>query len=62
MANIMTQINILSKNVMDFGGRSVNALDVGCINLHEAMFKLLYNEEVDFLTNQKGGYRVNYPR
>uniref|UniRef100_M1DC62 Uncharacterized protein n=1 Tax=Solanum tuberosum TaxID=4113 RepID=M1DC62_SOLTU len=35
---------------------------VGCANLEEVNFKALYNKEVNFLANQGGGYRSNYPR
>uniref|UniRef100_M1DYP1 Integrase core domain containing protein n=1 Tax=Solanum tuberosum TaxID=4113 RepID=M1DYP1_SOLTU len=62
MAKIMTQLDILSKNVMGAGARSVNAVGVGCANPDESKFEALYNEEVNFLTNQGGGYRSNYPR
>uniref|UniRef100_M1D954 Integrase core domain containing protein n=1 Tax=Solanum tuberosum TaxID=4113 RepID=M1D954_SOLTU len=62
MAKIMTQLDILSKNVMGAGARSVNDVGVGCVNPNEANFKALYNEEVNFLATQGGGYRSNYPR
>uniref|UniRef100_M1DHY4 Putative plant transposon protein domain-containing protein n=1 Tax=Solanum tuberosum TaxID=4113 RepID=M1DHY4_SOLTU len=62
MAKIMTQLDILSKNVMGAGARSVNAVGVESVILDEAKFEALYNEEVNFLANQGGGYRSNYPR
>uniref|UniRef100_M1DDT7 Integrase core domain containing protein n=1 Tax=Solanum tuberosum TaxID=4113 RepID=M1DDT7_SOLTU len=62
MAKIMTQLDILSKNVMGAGARNVNVVGVGCVNQDEAKFEALYNEEVNFLANQGGGYRANYPR
>uniref|UniRef100_M1DUF9 Uncharacterized protein n=1 Tax=Solanum tuberosum TaxID=4113 RepID=M1DUF9_SOLTU len=62
MAKILTQLNILSKNVMGAGARSVNAVGVGCANPEEIKFEALYNEEVNFLANQGGAYRSNYPR
>ncbi|KAK4726893.1 hypothetical protein R3W88_031810 [Solanum pinnatisectum] len=62
MAKIMTQLDILSKNVMGVGSQSVNVMGVGCVNPQEAKFEALYNEEVNFLANQGGGYRSNYPR
>uniref|UniRef100_M1DZI3 Gag-pol polyprotein n=1 Tax=Solanum tuberosum TaxID=4113 RepID=M1DZI3_SOLTU len=62
MAKMMTQLNILAKNVMGAGARSVNVVGVRCVNPHEAKFEALCNEEVNFLANQGGGYRANYPR
>uniref|UniRef100_M1DN40 Integrase core domain containing protein n=1 Tax=Solanum tuberosum TaxID=4113 RepID=M1DN40_SOLTU len=62
IGKIMTQLDILAKNVMGAGARSVNVVGVGCINPEEAKFKVLYNEEVNFLANQGGGYRTKYPR
>uniref|UniRef100_M1DSM3 Putative plant transposon protein domain-containing protein n=1 Tax=Solanum tuberosum TaxID=4113 RepID=M1DSM3_SOLTU len=61
MAKRMTQLDILAKNVMCAGARSVNAIGVGCVNLDEAKFEALYNEEVNFLTNQGGGWQANSP-
>uniref|UniRef100_M1E0P4 Integrase core domain containing protein n=1 Tax=Solanum tuberosum TaxID=4113 RepID=M1E0P4_SOLTU len=72
MAKIMTQLDILSKNVMGFIARSVNDVGVKCANLNESKFEALYNEEskfealyneeVNFLANQGSSYRSNYPR
>jgi len=62
MAKIMTQLDILSKNVMGAGTRGVNAIGIRCANPEESTFDALYNEEVNFLANQGGGYRSNYPR
>uniref|UniRef100_M1DW25 Integrase core domain containing protein n=1 Tax=Solanum tuberosum TaxID=4113 RepID=M1DW25_SOLTU len=62
MAKIMTQLDILSKNVMGAGAQGVNAVGVGCVNPNETKFEALYNEEVNFLANQRGGYHSNYPR
>uniref|UniRef100_M1DYA7 Uncharacterized protein n=1 Tax=Solanum tuberosum TaxID=4113 RepID=M1DYA7_SOLTU len=62
MAKIFTQLDILSKNVRGAGARGVNVEGVGCANPVEAKFEALYNEEVNFLANQGGGYRSNYPR
>ena len=39
-----------------------NAVGVQCENLEEMKFKTLYNEEVNFLANQCGGYCLKYPR
>ncbi|KAK4731451.1 hypothetical protein R3W88_024439 [Solanum pinnatisectum] len=62
MAKIMTQLDILSKNVIGAGARGVNAVGVGCANPEEVKFEALYNEEVNFIANQGSGYRSNYPR
>uniref|UniRef100_M1DIV3 Putative plant transposon protein domain-containing protein n=1 Tax=Solanum tuberosum TaxID=4113 RepID=M1DIV3_SOLTU len=59
---MMTQLNILAKNVMGAGTKSVNDVSVGGVNPEEAKFEALYNEKVNFLSNQGGGYRANYPR
>uniref|UniRef100_M1DTB4 Uncharacterized protein n=1 Tax=Solanum tuberosum TaxID=4113 RepID=M1DTB4_SOLTU len=61
MAKIMAQLDILSKNVMGAGACGVNVVGVGCANPKEIKFEALYNEEVNFLANQCGGYRSNYP-
>uniref|UniRef100_M1DI97 Uncharacterized protein n=1 Tax=Solanum tuberosum TaxID=4113 RepID=M1DI97_SOLTU len=61
MAKIMTQLDILSKNVMGAGTRSVNAVGFGCVNPDGAMFEALCIEEVNFLAKQGGGYCANYP-
>uniref|UniRef100_M1DH69 Integrase core domain containing protein n=1 Tax=Solanum tuberosum TaxID=4113 RepID=M1DH69_SOLTU len=60
MDKIMTQLDILSKNVIGAGARSVNAVGVGCANPDESKFEPLYNEEVNFLANQGDDYRSNY--
>uniref|UniRef100_M1DTP2 Integrase core domain containing protein n=1 Tax=Solanum tuberosum TaxID=4113 RepID=M1DTP2_SOLTU len=62
MAKMMTQLDILAKNVMGDGTRSVNVVGVCGVNPEEAKFKILYNEKVNFLANQGGGYCSNYPR
>uniref|UniRef100_M1DM18 Integrase core domain containing protein n=1 Tax=Solanum tuberosum TaxID=4113 RepID=M1DM18_SOLTU len=40
----------------------VNIVGVGGVNPNESQFEALYNEEVNFLANQRGGYRANYPK
>uniref|UniRef100_M1DL55 Putative plant transposon protein domain-containing protein n=1 Tax=Solanum tuberosum TaxID=4113 RepID=M1DL55_SOLTU len=49
----MTQLDILSKNVMGVGARSVNVVGVVCVNPDEAKFEALYNEEDKTLENMK---------
>uniref|UniRef100_M1DPL1 Gag-pol polyprotein n=1 Tax=Solanum tuberosum TaxID=4113 RepID=M1DPL1_SOLTU len=45
MAKIMTPLDILFKNVMGAGARSVNVMGVGCANPNESKFEALNNEE-----------------
>uniref|UniRef100_M1DZD9 Integrase core domain containing protein n=1 Tax=Solanum tuberosum TaxID=4113 RepID=M1DZD9_SOLTU len=62
MAKIMMQHDILSKNVMGVGARGVNVVGVGGANPEEIKFEAMYDEEVNFLANQSGGYHSNYLR
>uniref|UniRef100_M1D8H5 Integrase core domain containing protein n=1 Tax=Solanum tuberosum TaxID=4113 RepID=M1D8H5_SOLTU len=62
MAKMMTQLDILSKNVMGSGLKSVNIFGIGGENPNEWRFESFYNEEVNFLANDGGGFRPNYPR
>ena len=62
MAKIMMQLDILSKNVMGAGACGVNVVGVGGANPEEMKFEVMYDEEVNFLANQGGSYRSNYPR
>lgn len=48
---IMTQLYILSKNVMGAGAQSINFVGVECSNIDEAKFEALCKEEVYFLPN-----------
>uniref|UniRef100_M1DUX8 Integrase core domain containing protein n=1 Tax=Solanum tuberosum TaxID=4113 RepID=M1DUX8_SOLTU len=62
MAKIMTQLDILSKNVKGAGARGFNVVGIGYENPEEMNFETLYNEEVNFRAKQGGGYHSNYPR
>lgn len=62
MANIMTQIDILSKNVIRAGTPSVKVVEVWSIFPDDINFEVLYNEEVNFLAHQGGGYKSKNPR
>jgi len=62
MTKIMTQLDILSKNVMGAGARGVNIVGVGGANPDEMKFEAMFAKEINFLANQGGGYRSNYPR
>ncbi|KAK4729592.1 hypothetical protein R3W88_022580 [Solanum pinnatisectum] len=59
MAKILTQLDILSKNVMGAGTRGVNVVGVRSTNLEKMKVEALYREEVNFLANQRGGYHSN---
>lgn len=39
--------------------RSINVVEVGCVNPDESKFQALYNEEVNFLGNQESSYHAN---
>uniref|UniRef100_M1DMY1 Uncharacterized protein n=1 Tax=Solanum tuberosum TaxID=4113 RepID=M1DMY1_SOLTU len=62
MAKMMTQLDILAKNVMGVGTKSFNVVGISGVNPDEAQFQTLYNEKVNFLDNQGRGYCANYPR
>uniref|UniRef100_M1E0V7 Integrase core domain containing protein n=1 Tax=Solanum tuberosum TaxID=4113 RepID=M1E0V7_SOLTU len=58
----MTQLDILAKNVMGSGTKSVNVIGIGGEHPDEAQFEALYNEEVNFLANQERVFLSNYPK
>uniref|UniRef100_M1DEK9 Uncharacterized protein n=1 Tax=Solanum tuberosum TaxID=4113 RepID=M1DEK9_SOLTU len=53
MAKIMMELDILSKNVMGVGARSVNVVEVGGANPEEMKFDAMYDEERDRNPNWK---------
>lgn len=57
----MTQLDILAKNVTGHGTTSFNVVGVGGVTAEEAKFEELYKDEVNFLANQEGVYRENFP-
>lgn len=59
---MMNKLEILAINFMGDGTRSVYSLGVGCVNLDQAKFEVLCNEDVNFLSNYGGGYCANYLR
>ena len=58
---MMTQMDILLKNVMGSGLKSVNFAGVNGVNTEDSHFDALYNQEVSFLANQGGGFHPSYP-
>lgn len=54
-------MNVMEKELMGSGAKSVNVVGVGVVNLHEAHFEAIYNEEINFLANKGGEYQQNYP-
>lgn len=53
MEKMMNQLDILAKNAMGVGTRNVNVVDVGGVNLEEAKFEVLYNDEVKSYPTKK---------
>ena len=47
-------MNIMEKELMGSGAKSVNVVGVGVVNLHEAHFEAIYNEEINFLEMRDG--------
>ncbi|WMV58852.1 hypothetical protein MTR67_052237 [Solanum verrucosum] len=66
MAKIMTQIDLLTKHVMQSGYKIVNVVGSSSrVSRDDAKFEALYNKEIQFLSSQvwgEGGSRLSYPR
>lgn len=62
MENIMTQLDILSKNFMGVHTKCINIVRVGSTHPYDMKFEVLYTENMNFLAKQCGGYRSNYSR
>ncbi|WMV41908.1 hypothetical protein MTR67_035293 [Solanum verrucosum] len=63
MAKIMTQMDLLTKNVMGGGYKDMNTVGANSgVSPDDAQFEDMYNVEVQFLSNQTGGSRPSYPR
>jgi len=60
---MMTKMDFLTKHLINGGFKSVNVVDtrVGKVS-DDANIHAMYNEEVQYLANQLGGSRPNYPR
>ncbi|WMV25144.1 hypothetical protein MTR67_018529 [Solanum verrucosum] len=59
----MTQMDLLTKYVMGCGYKVVNVVgDSSGMSPDAAYFESMYNEEVQFLSNQVGGFHPSYPR
>lgn len=62
IAKMMTHIDILSKNFMGVGTKTVNGVGVCEVNLDEEQFEVMHYEKVKFEANHRGGHNANYPR
>lgn len=62
MAKMLTQLDLLTKHVME-SQKSMNAIGAnGNLTWDDAPFDAAYNEEVQFLKNQVGGFCLEYQR
>ncbi|WMV37368.1 hypothetical protein MTR67_030753 [Solanum verrucosum] len=60
---MMTQMDLLTKHVTGIDSMAMNAVEINSgVNPDEAYFEAMYNEEEQFLANQVGCSRPNYPR
>uniref|UniRef100_M1DS34 Putative plant transposon protein domain-containing protein n=1 Tax=Solanum tuberosum TaxID=4113 RepID=M1DS34_SOLTU len=63
MATIMTQMDLSTKHVMGGGYKAVNAVTAKSGgNPDDAQFEAMYNEKVQFFSNQAGGSNPSYPK
>lgn len=62
IGKIMTQLDILSKNIMGGGVRTVNVVGVRWADTEDMKFEAFYNEKVNFLDNQACGLSFKLPK
>ncbi|WMV38293.1 hypothetical protein MTR67_031678 [Solanum verrucosum] len=56
-------MNLLMKHVMGGGYKVVNAVGTNSgVSPDDVQFEAMYNEKVQFFSNQAGRSRPNYPR
>lgn len=59
MSKMMTQLDILAKNFIGSGSKSVNVVGIIGLNPYYDHFEVLYNEESNILSNQGGSFCQN---
>ncbi|WMV13652.1 hypothetical protein MTR67_007037 [Solanum verrucosum] len=63
MEKMITQMDLLTKNVMGGGYIAMNAASTNNrVSSNDAQFESKYNEEEKILLSQMGGFCLSYPR